>query len=36
MEEIGRMRDSHLKDIRAEWKGRVLETHFRFRLLKYV
>ena len=29
------MRNSHLKGIRAEWKGRVLETRYRNRLLMY-
>ena len=32
---IGRMRNSHLKGIQAEWKGRVPETRFCNRLLMY-
>jgi len=33
--EIGRMRNSHLKDIRAEWKGRVSRTRYYYPLLNH-
>jgi hypothetical protein len=29
------MRNTHLKDIRAEWKGRVPDTRYCYRLLMY-
>jgi len=29
------MRNSHLKGIRAEWRGRVPETRYYYRLLMY-